>query len=363
MKIRSVETSIIEIPFTDGGRGEGITPTTWNTLETVLVRVEDTDGVVGWGEGFGYFCADATKYLIDRNVAPLTVGTAIHDIPAWNLQMQRRLHLFGRYGVTIFAISGVDLALWDLQARRAGVPLRDLLGPGRQTELEFYASLVRYADPLTAPVICEQALRDGFTDLKLHEITLEDIDACRAVIGTDVPVSVDVNGNWSNSEALANVHQLRERGCTWLEEPIFPPEDFAGLRKLRGHGLDVAAGENWCTAVQFAAAAAARAVDVLQPSVTKVGGVSEFLGVAAVAREHDLGLLPHCPYFGPGFFTTMHLAAAQPEVGQLEYLYVEPEAMLADIGPLLPGGRLNLPDGTGNGFTPDPDVIRRYRRA
>src|SRR5690606_7004480 len=123
-----------------------------------LVRVEDDNGLIGWGEGFGYFCADATKYMIDRNLAPLTVGTVVDDIPAWNRSMQRRLHLFGRYGVTIFAISGLDMALWDLAAKRAGVPLRDLLGPGREERLQFYASLVRYSDQLVAPATCEQAL-------------------------------------------------------------------------------------------------------------------------------------------------------------------------------------------------------------
>ncbi len=325
MKIRSVETMIIEVPFDDGGRGEGITPTTWNTLETVLVRVEDEDGLVGWGEGFGYFCADATKYMLDRNLAPLTVGTVIDDIPAWNVSMQRRLHLFGRYGITIFAISGLDIALWDLKAKRAGVPLRDLLGPGRKEQLNFYASLVRYADQVVAPATSERALADGFSDLKLHEITLPDIAACRQAVGSDVPIAIDVNGNWSQAEARA--------------------------------------GENWCTAQQFTAAADAGAVNIVQPSVTKVGGVSEFLAVTQLAEQRSLGLLPHTPYFGPGLFATMQLAASLPLVGQLEYLYVEREATLADLGPLHSGGDLALPSGPGLGFEPDPDVIRRYRRA
>lgn len=363
MKIRSVESMIVEVPFDDGGRGEGITPTTWNTLETVLVRVQDDDGVVGWGEGFGYFCADATKYMIDRNLAPLTVGTVIDDIPAWNLEMQRRLHLFGRYGITIFAVSGLDIALWDLKAKRAGAPLRDLLGPGRKEQLNFYASLVRYADQVIAPEVSGRALADGFTDLKLHEITLDDIASCRQAVGSEVPISIDVNGNWSQEEAKANASVLADGGYTWLEEPIFPPEDFAALNALSSDVLPLAAGENWCTAQQFTAAADADAVNILQPSVTKVGGVSEFLAVTELAEQRALGLLPHSPYFGPGLFATMQLAAALPHVGQLEYLYVEREADLADLGSLLPGGNLSLPAGPGIGFEPDPDVVRRFRRA
>jgi L-alanine-DL-glutamate epimerase-like enolase superfamily enzyme len=363
VRIRSVDTTIVEIPFRDGGRGEGITPTTWRTLETVLVRIEDDEGVVGWGEGFGYFTADATKAMIDRNVAPLTAGATIDDIPAWNLLMQRRLHLFGRYGVTVFALSGVDLALWDLRARRAGVPLRDLLGPGRRASVPCYASLVRYGDTTVAPRVCEGALADGFSDLKLHEITRRAIDACRDAVGADVPMSVDPNGAWEQDEAAGHVTYLAERGHSWVEEPIFPPEDFRALAALRGRGIPIAAGENWCTRVQFDAAAAAGAVDIFQPSVTKVGGVSEFLLVAELAAERGAAMLPHSPYFGPGLFTSLHLAAALPAVGQLEYLYVEREATLADLGPIAPGGLLRLPGGPGNGFEPDHAVVRRYRRA
>ncbi|CAN5738261.1 mandelate racemase/muconate lactonizing enzyme family protein [soil metagenome] len=363
MRIRSVETTIVEIPFRDGGRGEGITPTTWRTLETVLVRVEDDDGVVGWGEGFGYFTADATKAMIDRNVAPFAVGATIDDVPAWNLMVQRRLHLFGRYGITLFALSGVDLALWDLRAKREGKPLRDLLGPGRRTSIPCYASLVRYGDDVIAPETCLRALADGFTDLKLHEITLRDIDACRDAVSAGVPISVDVNCNWDVADAHRMVAHLAEHGHSWVEEPIFPPEDFLVLASLRGRGIALAAGENWCTSVQFEAAANAGAVDVLQPSVTKVGGVSEFLRVAELASARGLGLVPHCPYFGPGLFTSLHLASALDVVGQLEYLYVEREATLADLGPIGPGGHVRVSDAPGNGFEPDPDVIRRYRRA
>jgi L-alanine-DL-glutamate epimerase-like enolase superfamily enzyme len=363
MKIRKVETSIVEIPFSDGGKGEGLTPTTWRTLETVLVRVEDEDGVVGWGEGFGYFTADATKALVDRMITPVLIGRVVDDIAVWNLETQRRLHIFGRYGITLFAISGVDMALWDLKARREGVPLYRLLGGGAAQRIPFYASLVRYGNQIVAPAMCERALARGFTDLKLHEITLEDIEACRNAVGLDVVISVDVNCSWSEDYAVAMRAPLIDMGVAWLEEPIFPPEDFAALRRLRGDALPIAAGENWSTSVQFAAAFEARAVDRAQPSVTKVGGVTEFLKIGALAAHGGIELLPHCPYFGPGLFASMHLAAALPGVRQLEYLFIEPDAWLANLDNPGPGGTFTVPQGAGLGFEPDPDVFRRYRRA
>lgn len=363
MKIRAVDTYIIEIPFVDGGAGEGLTPTRWHTLETVLVRLEDEDGVVGWGEGFGYFTADATKAMIDRNIAPLLRGSIVEDVTAWNLETQRRLHLFGRYGITMFAISGVDIALWDLAAKRAGLPLHRTIAEESRQQVPFYASLVRYADTNVAPAMCERALSRGFTDLKIHETTDVDIRACSAVVGVDVPIAVDVNCTWSEAFAASMCAVLDEIGITWLEEPIFPPEDLHALRRLRGHGLPIAAGENWCTSFPFEAALAVGAVDHLQPSVTKVGGITEFLKIDALAVAAGIDLLPHSPYFGPGFFASLQLAAALPSVRRLEYLFVEPEAWLVELGGPGSAGGYDVPDAPGIGFEPDPKVLERYRRA
>lgn len=363
MNIRTIETFIVEIPFTDGGKGLGITPTTWNTLENVLVRIEDEQGNVGWGEAFGYFVADATKALIDRLISPVLVGTHVTDIAAWNLQMQQRLHLFGRYGVTLFAISGVDMALWDLAAQRQGVPLHRLLGQASRTEVPAYASLVRYNDNDLAVANCEKALTMGFRDIKLHEVTLDAIGACRAAVGAQTPLATDVNCGWSVADTREWLPALAEMNLAWLEEPIFPPEDFATLASLRGQGVPLSAGENWCTAVQFEQALRSEAVDSIQPSVTKVGGISECLRIGDIAQAHGAVVLPHCPYFGPGLLATLHLAAVQPWVPQVEYLFVEPAGWLYDIEALRDGHRLQIPDGKGLGQSLNGDVFERFRRA
>lgn len=364
MKIVSAETSIVEIPFALRGSGVGIMPTAWKSLEFALVRLEDEQGNVGWGEGFGYFTVDATKAIIDRLILPTLVGANIDDIPAWNLQTQRRIHMFGRYGITIFAIGGVDLALWDLQARRAGVPLYRLLGcETPRAPVPFYASLVRYSDAALAVQSCAEVLRSGFTAIKLHEIGLPEISACRAAIGDDIALCVDVNCAWSEAFVTEHRDHLRSLNLTWLEEPIFPPEDFAALARLRGPGLRIAAGENWCTSRQFAAAIAAGAVDIVQPSVTKLGGISEFLTVLGQAESAGVTVMPHSPYFGPGFFASLHLAAARPSIRALEYNFVQPDAWLADVESLRRGGEFTVPAGPGLGFEPDPAVMKRYRRA
>lgn len=364
MRIVAAETSVVEIPFRLRGSGIGIMPTAWKSLEFALVRLEDDQGNVGWGEGFGYFTVDATRAIIDRLILPTLVGATIDDIPAWNRETQRRIHMFGRYGITIFAIGGVDLALWDLKAKRAGVPLHRLLGrETARTPVPCYASLVRYSDSALAVQSCLEVLAAGFTAIKLHEIGLAEIEACRAAIGPAPSLCVDVNCAWSEEFVERHRRQLEALHLAWLEEPVFPPEDFDALGRLRRPGLPIAAGENWCTSRQFAAALAAGAVDIIQPSVTKVGGISEFLGVLDLAGTAGVTVMPHSPYFGPGFFASLHLAAARPAIQALEYNFVQPEAWLADVDSLRRGGEFAIPTRPGLGFEPDPEVMRRYRRA
>ncbi|MEM5313045.1 mandelate racemase/muconate lactonizing enzyme family protein [Paraburkholderia sp. JHI869] len=367
MKVRSVEARVVEIPFEDGREALGPAPSAWRTLETVLIRVEDTEGNVGWGEAFGYFVADAVRSVVETRVKPLTEGATLDSIEAWSRDTQRALHIFGRYGITMFAISGVDMALWDLAAKRAKAPLWKLLGGTEAVSLTTYASLVGYGDARVTSAFCERALEQGYRDIKLHETAIDVIEAAHACVAGRAPVSVDVNCAWSDALANANIARLRALdGIAWVEEPIFPPEDFTRLAGLRSHGVPVAAGENWCTAMQFRQAVEVGAVDYLQPSVTKVGGITEFVEIMSLAREAKLGVMPHSPYFGPGFIATLHLATAYRRAHaalQVEYHYVEPAAELIGLAPIRDGHRFRLSDAPGLGLAPDEAVVSRFVRA
>ena len=156
--------------------------------------------------------------------------------------------------------------------------------------------------------------------------------------------------------------KLRPYDLHWLEEPIFPPEDFPAIARLRaGTGVAMAAGENNCTSFQFRDMLSVDAVDYAQPSVTKVGGVTEFLKVAHLADAAGVTLMPHSPYFGPGFLATLHLTAARGQPGALvERYHMDLEASL--YGELIDpaNGAFAVPDGPGLGRDPDPDVIKTY---
>ena len=173
---------------------------------------------------------------------------------------------------------------------------------------------------------------------------------------------VDTNCPWTLTEAQRMAAAMAEHDLYWLEEPLFPPEDFTGLARLRDlSGVPLAAGENACTAVQFQAMFAAGAVDYAQPSVTKVGGVTEFLKIAALAEASGVRIMAHSPYIGPGFLASLHLAAALPDPGLIERFHVTLEAN--PMGPwVLPkDGQFMVPDGPGLGADPDPAVVAAHR--
>ena len=364
MKIAKVETISIKVPYTFGGRTNvSYDGRAWTTIPTLLVRVETADGLVGWGEAFSYGCIDAVKAAIETMVAPIVIGRDASDITSIMRDLHRKLHLFGRHGITIFALSGLDIALWDLAGKAANLPLHRLLGGGRRDKVPGYASLLKYNDPELVAARIKLALAQGYRSIKLHETGVREVAAARDAAGSDVMLTVDVNCAWAAHEARRNATKLRAYDLYWLEEPLFPPEDFAGLARLRADtGVAMAAGENLCSPLQFRDMIAAGAVDFAQPSVTKVGGVTEFLKVQAFAETACVEVAPHSPYFGPGFLATLQLIAARPKPDPLaEYYHLDLEASL--YGDLFTpvDGAFVVPDGPGLGRDPDPDVIRTYR--
>ena len=362
MKIIRVEAIPLSIPCRYGAEGWTLGSGGWKALDFCLVRVETDEGLVGWGEAFSYSCRRAVVAAVRDMIAPIAVGRDAADIAGLHAEIQKRLHIFGRFGITAFALSGLDIALWDIAGKTAGKPLYALLGGAKRGRLACYASLLRYADAALAAQYCAQAIGEGFGAIKLHEVSEPVIAAARAAVPESAPLLLDVNCEWTVAEAIAVGRRLAPMGLAWFEEPVFPPEDAAGLRAVaEGCGIPIAAGENCCFATQFAALFDARAVQYAQPSVTKVGGVTEFRRIAALAAERRVTLAPHSPYFGPGALATLHLLAALAPEARFEYFYLQPDAWL--YGDLLAPrrGEIGVPQGPGLGGDPDPDVIRRYR--
>jgi L-alanine-DL-glutamate epimerase-like enolase superfamily enzyme len=256
----------------------------------------------------------------------------------------------------------VETALWDLAGKRAGVPLYELLGGAAGTRVPAYASLVRYPEQhQQIDVDARKAIDEGFTMLKLHQATAASVAIGREAIGAGVPLTVDINCLWTPTEAIRMAEELGEHDLLWLEEPVWPPEDFEGLAHVQAStGVALAAGENACTAHQFQAMADAGAVTYMQPSVIKVGGVSEWLRVAELARLAGYEMAPHSPYFGPGFVATLHLIAHTGQPKWIEKIYFDLELPLFTEPLAFADGAYTVPDGPGLGVELDWEALAPF---
>ena len=360
MKITAISTCHVRIPFSCGARAPAFAGRTWDTVDTLLVRVDTDADISGWGEAFGHTIIPATRAAIETMLAPVCLGRDPTQINALLLDLHQQLHIFGRNGPLVYGLSGIDMALWDIAGKRAGLPVYELLGGTAKRQLPVYASLIRYSDPDLVARNAARAVAQGFRQVKLHEIGFEQARAARAAIGPGVALMVDANCPWSIAEARRMAQRLRELDLFWLEEPCWPPENYAGLAEVRRIGVAIAAGENNNSATGFLHMFQAGAVDFAQPSPAKIGGISEARKVFALAEAHNVQLAPHTPYFGPGLLAGLQLNAAHVPETLVEWLYFDLETSLYGDAILPREGHIALPTGAGLGYDPDPAVIARF---
>jgi D-galactarolactone cycloisomerase len=361
MKITQVETIVINMPMKldgdvpiQGGQAR-------TSIDMLLVRLDTDAGISGWGEGFGHRIWPATRAAIDTLIGPMCVGRDATAINALVEDVQRNLHGVGRNGPAMYALSAIDMALWDIAGKAANLPLYRLLGGSPRQDLPAYASLLRYGAPAAVARHTEQALKQGYRYIKLHQIDVPSVKAAREAAGPEVAITIDTNCPWTVDEAIAMAQRFQAFHPMWLEEPVWPPEDYAGLARVRtAGGLAIAAGEN-ATTTDFKRMFEAGAVTYAQPSITKVGGVTEMRHVMALAQAFGVQVVPHSAYFGPGLIASMHCIAAMPRES-----LVERYACDFDVNPLHDAihprqGRIAVPQGPGLGVEPDAKVIARLR--
>jgi L-alanine-DL-glutamate epimerase-like enolase superfamily enzyme len=363
VKIDKIETMVLNIPYTSGGASDTEVwgGKAWQTADVLLVQIRTDEGVTGWGEAFGYNVIPATKAAIDQILAPMCVGRDPRGIEALMLELQQKLHIFGRSGPIIFGLSGIDIALWDIAGKLAQQPVHQLLGGGK-AELPCYASMVRYTEPKVVAANVERALSEGFRHIKLHEIELPAVRAARQTAGELIDIMLDVNCPWTQREALDMAQKLAPLNLRWLEEPVWPPEDHAALANVRAKGgIPVAAGENATTIAQFKHLFDAGAVDYVQPSPAKMGGVSELRRVFTLADAYNVTVMPHSFYDGPAFLAGLHVNAALGRGSMVEWRYFDLEKRLYGEHAVPRNGSITVPQSPGLGYDPDPQVVKRYR--
>ncbi|HEY4066430.1 MAG TPA: mandelate racemase/muconate lactonizing enzyme family protein [Burkholderiaceae bacterium] len=366
MKIASIDVLRVAIPFDDGGVPAGASAAASakpKAMETLLVKLTADSGEVGWGEAFGHRINASTFAALAECVGPLFIGAEVDPgasrVASTRLEeAHKAFHLFGRTGPALYAISALDIALWDLKAQALKTPLHRLLG-GRRQRVTCYASLVTYNANVEAVV--RNALRAhaaGFRHIKLHEKDFDAIRAVREALPSDVALMVDVNCVWPPAEARVQATRLASLGLTWLEEPVWPPDDVESLAALRDIGLPLAAGENASGLDGYERCLKAGAVDVIQPSVTKLGGITAMFQAFELGRRHGARVQPHCFYYGAGLMATAHAVAGLDEHAMLEVPWVEFEQHLSPASRF--AAQFTLDDTPGLGFVPDAGVLEKY---
>jgi L-alanine-DL-glutamate epimerase-like enolase superfamily enzyme len=332
-------------------------------FETLLIKVETDQGIVGWGEAFPHRVWAGIRSFVDTLIAPVCVGSDPTDISRLMGKLFRHTYGVGRAGPVMYALSGLDIALWDILGKVANLPVYKLLGGAHVDRLPAYASLLKYNDTAVVTRTTEQALGRGYRELKVHETGLSEVSAAAKVLRqkTGASLMVDVNAPWNLQEALAAVAPMRELGLKWVEEPVWPPEDFRAANEISKSGVPVAIGENVLSPTDFARLIETRAVDYIQPSVAKIGGISVMRDIYTMANQASVAVAPHSAYFGPGLIATAHLAAALSRAPMIERLYCDlTESPFGDwYEPK--DGTLALPHGPGLGVEPDLKLLDKLK--
>jgi len=334
-----VGTRLLRIPLTRPW-GPGVTE-----IHVIAVDVHDSDG--GVGHGFSWtpsIGARAVHALLDDHLAPAAVGRPA-DPAIWQ-ELWEHVHEAGGGGVTTIALAGIDLALWDLRARRAGVGIPELLGR-RHERQPAYGSGVNLHYPLDELVAqVERWVAAGFTAVKIKvgkPDPAEDLDrlqAVRAVLG-DRALMIDANQRWDVDRAATALALFETVDPLWIEEPL-RADDLAAHRELRKRtGIPIALGENVHTVHRFRDFLNAGVVDVVQPNVVRVGGITPFLAIADLVRSRGVELAPHLlPEL------SAQLAFALPERTWVEDVE---DAGFGDLGVLVGPSGVAIADGWASG--------------
>src|SRR5262245_8681820 len=300
MKITQVEPIFVGIPYAHGApkpKRHGIGA--WDVQPILFVKVETDAGITGWGEAFSHASTPVTKTAISEIVAKLAVGRDPSDIPGLMGDLTRMTQSMARSGPVQFALSGLDIALWDIAGKTGGQPVWRLLGgKERKATIPAYASLFRLATPGYVAQVAGKARQRGYRHIKLHEHSMEAVAAAREAIGPEVSLMVDTNCYWDDPDAIIAVCKVLERyDVAWLEEPLYPADAYDVMARVRqAVRVPLAAGENLGNYNDVRWIAEAKAVDVIQPSVAKIGGITELARAIAHIRSRGIRAVPHTPF-------------------------------------------------------------------
>lgn len=345
---------------------------------TVLVSVETGDGMIGWGEGIAMWpeACRATVVVVADGLGPLLLGGDPRDVARLHRTMRAHTWWYGNGGIACFALSALDMALWDLKGRLEGRPLHDLLGGRLREDLPACASAHVNKDGVEACV--EEAAsfaRRGFPSMKLGlgkkglsglggdvERDIAFVHAVRAAIGPDVELIIDIgNGvSWNVATAIRAAHGMGEAMIGWLEEPL-DPGNIAGYRELKAAtDIPVGSGEREWTVGAYARLLETGTVDVVGVDPARAEGISGFRAVDALVAERGATINAHAWSTAVTTAASLHLsvAARSARLFELKPFDVVVQTDLVDRPIRMEAGRVRPPEGPGLGINVNADVVR-----
>lgn len=293
--------------------------------DAVVVRVTTDEGLVGYGEAHHGRAPGAVAHLVNTTLRELVTGRDPLDVVGvWDTVYRKQLGSHGMGAAAAMAHSGIDMALWDVRGKAAGWPLYALLG-GADRAVPAYAGGVSlgHQPPESLVEQVRPLLADGFRAVKLRVGDTPDADlarvaAVRAAVGEEIEILTDANTGYSLADVRRVLPELARLRVGWLEEP-FPPHDHRSYATAAGYGpVPLAAGENHYTRYEFHRLVEDGAVSVLQPDLSKAGGVTEVLRIAALASAWKLPIHPHTSMTGLNMAATVHLLASIDNGGYFE---------------------------------------------
>jgi L-rhamnonate dehydratase len=373
LKITDVEAVILRQPVLDEGIADG-------SQDDLVILVHTDEGLTGIGEVDS--APEAVRALVDapgshaiaNSLRHLLVGEDPLDVERLWHKMYRGLIYIGRRGIAVHAMSGIDIALWDIKGKALGKPVCELIGTPVRDRVRAYASMLMPEDPGEVRERVAALRGQGFTAVKLGWGPLgadagKDVELARAAVeagGEELTIMIDAGLGYGSdaSTAIRVGNALGELGVFWLEEPFEPDEYEAYAELADAVEIRVAAGEQDTTLWGFRELIERGHVDLVQPDVTRCGGITELLRIAELAREHGVETVPHAWKSGIIKAASLHVNAVLPDALFQEYCVADTPintSLTRERLPIDADGFVAVPTGPGLGVELDHEVMARYR--
>lgn len=374
VKLPATMAAPISIPNADR-----LKATVFKGYRACLVKVHTDEGVVGVGECTVRLAPEATAAIV-REIGEVIMGLdPTHTGVAWELLfsvMMNRGHLQGFF---LEALSGIDIALWDIKGKVHDRPVYELLGGPQRDKIWSYASSLRFRGLETTVGEAKEFVEAGYNAMKLKvgsdrhrpDADIELATAVREAVGPEVFLSADANCGFERPAAMKLAKVLEDLDYAWFEEPL-PPDDHDGYAQMaQALTMPIAGGETEFTRFGFRRLFTSRALDIVQPNVGRAGGFTECMRIAALAESFHI---PYAPHTGSTtsvcHVAELHLSAALPNFMIYEHMQADwsktegnplRENLLTEPAEVRDGPFIALPGGPGLGIELDEDVVDRYR--